>query len=162
VPETVIVALITSGLTLITGVIVGALLEPLKLRFAAKARIRQLRVDRCTQLVTDAARIRNAASDHGHLVRITGLAHTRPKGEHVTNFVKAGHESFNALRMAVDLVALSGPDGLAEATEAIHAAARPLTWPDDPHADDAVHAKAVERLDTAIAEFTRRARSIVG
>lgn len=115
-----------TGLFALGGVTLGVMLEPIKALFAARARSRQERAERCARLVEAATTARSA------LIRLNTLHRRRMLG---TEVVDASEEfsieneyyaARNEIRQVVGLLDLSGPDELAACARSVREADREL------------------------------------
>jgi hypothetical protein len=157
-----VLAIILPPLGVLLGVAMGALVEPLKLRFAAGARRRQVREERCAEVVSRARDVRDglrefvAIFDVKEAQRISVAPGTKDRGGQVMDEArKAG----GALRSAAALVELGGPDDLAASARAVRDSASQLLL-DGPTRRDAFDI-AVAQLDDRIDSFVTEARKHV-
>ncbi|MFJ9780830.1 hypothetical protein ACIRSS_14675 [Amycolatopsis sp. NPDC101161] len=99
----------------LVGVTLGALLEPLKLNAARRAKLRQDRADRCAGLIEAATRARK------HIVDINVIHRRRKLGEELETdaqreieFEDAYYTARTEMRSFYGLLVMSGPDELVE------------------------------------------------
>ncbi|MGW5720610.1 hypothetical protein ACWEVP_30865 [Amycolatopsis sp. NPDC003865] len=97
------------------GVTLGALLEPLKLNAARRAKLRQDRADRCAGLIEAATRARK------HIIDINVIHRRRALGEELETdaqreieFDDAYYTARTDMRAFYGLLVMSGPDELVE------------------------------------------------
>jgi hypothetical protein len=115
-----------TGLFALGGVTLGVMLEPVKTMFAARARSRQERAERCARLVEAAA---TACST---LIRLNTLHRRRKLGTDVADaseefeIENVYYEARNEIRQVVGLLDLSGPDQLAAYARTVREADRVL------------------------------------
>lgn len=115
-----------TGLFALGGVTLGVMLEPVKSLFAARARSRQERAERCARLVEAATTARSV------LIRLNTLHRRRMLGAEVVEAseefeIENGYYSArNEIRQVVGLLDLSGPDELAACARAVREADRNL------------------------------------
>jgi hypothetical protein len=156
-------ALIAAGAA-IGGVAVGALVEPLKLGAARRARAREDRAERCAKLVEKVmnCRSRLISLNRAHHQAVAGQEF--PDGSEQEQ-LEAYRLVRNEFRQAVAMVTLSGPDALADAAMAMREAERQLTQrfaPDLTSLFDREHPGAVtdraHNLEQAIHDFAVTAR----
>ncbi|MEV4145352.1 hypothetical protein AB0J40_16895 [Amycolatopsis sp. NPDC049691] len=97
----------------LVGVTLGALLEPLKLNAARRAKLRQNRADRCGQFIEAAARARQ------HLVSLNVLHRRRKNGEAVepADYEDEYYKARAEMRSLLGLLVMSGPDELVDAAK---------------------------------------------
>lgn len=95
------------------GVTLGALLEPLKLNAARRAKLRQDRADRCGAFIEAAARARQ------HLVSLNVTHRQRKAGESadVTAYEDEYYKARAEMRSLLGLLVMSGPDELVDAAK---------------------------------------------
>ena len=151
------------------GVALGALVEPLKLRAARRARVRQDRAERCAKL------IEAAMSCRARLLSLN-LAHRQVaagellEGNSEEDRLDLYRTVRNELRQTVALIKLGGPDDLADAAMAVRQAERQFravrfAQDDDGHFNRDVPPKAVldgaRGLEQAVHEFALVARNHV-
>lgn len=110
---TALSAAVIAAVASLVGVTLGALLEPLKLNAARRAKLRQDRADRCGGFIEAAARARQ------HLVSYNVIHRQRELGESTEADVEreAGYEDayYTAraeMRSLYGLLVMSGPDEL--------------------------------------------------
>jgi hypothetical protein len=157
------VAAVFGLLGAVLGVLSGAFVEALKLRFAAKARRRDERVDRSGQVVKAARDTRDALTEVktifelGQRQRPPASFSSWDRGQQAMDEArKAG----SALRGATALVELSGPDALASAARAMRNAAAPLLL--EPPSTEEVFDASLSTFDVKLDEFIAAARRHVG
>ncbi len=149
------------------GVTVGALVEPLKLGAARRARVRDDRAARCARLVEAAmtCRARLLALNLAHRRAASGVEVDAAREEEL---VEAYRLARNELRQTVALLRLSGPDELVEAAMAVRQAERALRGVrfvgDDGAFDRDKPPKAVldvaRALEDVVHEFAATARKL--
>ncbi|MGM1061352.1 hypothetical protein [Saccharothrix sp. Mg75] len=107
------------------GVTVGALVEPLKLGAARRARVRDDRAARCAKLIEASmtCRARLLALNQAHRRAASGVEVDATREEEL---VEAYRLARNELRQAVALLRLSGPDELVDAAMGVREAERAL------------------------------------
>ncbi len=107
------------------GVTLGALVEPLRLGAARRARVRDDRAARCAKLIEAAmtCRARLLALNLAHRRAASGVEVDAAREEEL---VEAYRLARNELRQTVALLRLSGPDELVEAAMAVRQAERAL------------------------------------
>ncbi|KDN18470.1 hypothetical protein [Amycolatopsis rifamycinica] len=108
-------AAIIAAIASLAGVTLGALLEPLKLNAARRAKLRQDRADRCAGLIEAATRARKHIVDTNVIHRRRKLAkalETDPQRE--IEFEDAYYTARTDMRAFYGLLVMSGPDELVE------------------------------------------------
>jgi hypothetical protein len=110
-------------------VIVGVLLQPLKLRIARKDRIPKEREARCSRLAEVAVKIRDSVDDHLNVVRMSNAAGRQPSNDRVHEFIKAGYENYSGLRLAVVAVMLADPRQLEGPAQRLRSVAKRVIFP---------------------------------
>jgi hypothetical protein len=112
-------AAIIAAIASLAGVTLGALLEPLKLNAARRAKLRQDRADRCAGLIEAATRARK------HIVDITVIHRRRSlekldektaetNAQREVEFEDAYYTARTDMRAFYGLLVMSGPDELVE------------------------------------------------
>ncbi|MGM1061353.1 hypothetical protein [Saccharothrix sp. Mg75] len=115
-----------TGLFALGGVALGVMLEPVKALFAARARSRQERAERCARLVEAATTARST------LIRLNTLHRRRTLGADVVEMAEefevenTYYTARNEIRQVSGLLDLSGPDELAAGARAVRQADREL------------------------------------
>lgn len=150
------------------GVTVGALVEPLKLGAARRARVREERAARCARLIEAgmSCRARLLAVNLAHRRAASGaVVETAQEDE----FVDLYRQARNDLRQVVALLRLSGPDELVEVAMSVRQAERALrgtrfVGDDGDQFDKDVPPKAVlaaaHNLENVVHEFAKTARKL--
>jgi len=157
---------LVAALAALTGVTLGALLEPFKLRAVRLARIRQDRADRSAKLIETAmnCRARLLSLNIIHRQIAAGMP---PSGASEEDRLDAYRNARNDFRKAVALLELSGPDELAAAASSVRKAedefrAQRYTLDDDTSIGQDYPPLAVlvkmRELEEAVHEFARAAR----
>jgi hypothetical protein len=145
----------------LVGVTLGALLEPLKLNAARRAKLRQDRADRCGKYIEAAARARQ------HLVSINVSHRQGADAERMAGYEDEYYTVRAEMRSLLGLLVMSGPDELVEAARGVRRKDMDLHHvrhdPDDGGEFTravlpAAVRDAVVELDRAIEEFALVAR----
>ncbi|WP_439383588.1 hypothetical protein [Amycolatopsis lexingtonensis] len=144
------------------GVTLGALVEPVKLNAARRAKLRQDRAERCGKFIETAARARQ------HLVSIN-VGHRQYESGASGDVASAEVDYYTAraeLRALLGLLVMSGPDELVDAAKEVRK--KDMDLHHVRHEEDEggeldrslppVVRKAVTALDRAIEEFALVAR----
>ena len=112
---TAVSAAIVAAVASLAGVTLGALVEPLKLNAARRAKIRQDRADRCAGLIEAATRARK------HIIDINVIHRRRKLGTELETdaqreieFEDAYYMARTDMRAFYGLLVMSGPDVLVE------------------------------------------------
>ena len=155
-------AAVVAAVASLAGVTLGALVEPLKLNAARRAKLRQDRADRCGRFIEAASRARQ------HLVSFN-VSHRQ--GEAAAERAAAYEDEYYTtraeLRSLLGLLVMSGPDELVDAAKNVRKKDMDLHHvrrePDEGGAFDRlvlppVVRDAVVALDRAIEEFALVAR----
>ncbi|MGK3208204.1 hypothetical protein [Amycolatopsis sp. MEPSY49] len=95
------------------GVTLGALLEPLKLNAARRAKLRHDRAERCGKYIEAAARARQ------HLVSINVSHRQDADAERVTGYEDEYYTVRAEMRSLLGLLVMSGPEELVEAAREV-------------------------------------------
>ncbi len=107
-------AAIIAAIASLAGVTLGALLEPLKLNAARRAKLRQDRADRCGRFIEAAARARQ------HLVSLNVSHRQGAAGaERVAGYEDEYYTTRAEMRSLLGLLVMSGPDELVEAAKEV-------------------------------------------
>lgn len=153
-------AAIIAAIASLAGVTLGALLEPLKLNAARRAKLRQDRADRCGGFIEAAARARQ------HLVSLN-VSHRQGAAERVAAYEDEYYTTRAEMRSLLGLLVMSGPDELVGAAKDVRK--KDMDLHHVRHAPDdggeftrvvlpTVVRDAVVALDRAIEEFALVAR----
>ncbi|WP_372663780.1 hypothetical protein [Amycolatopsis kentuckyensis] len=104
----------------LVGVTLGALLEPLKLNAARRAKLRQDRADRCAGMIEAATRARK------HIIDINVIHRRRKLGDELETdaqreieFEDAYYTARTDIRAFYGLLVMSGPDELVEQADVL-------------------------------------------
>jgi hypothetical protein len=154
-------AAVIAAVASLVGVTLGALLEPLKLNAARRAKLRQDRAERCGKYIEAAARARQ------HLVSINVSHRQGAAAERMAGYEDEYYTVRAEMRSLLGLLVMSGPDELVEAARGVRRKDMDLHHvrhdPDD--GDEftrvvlpAAVRDAVVELDRAIEEFALVAR----
>ncbi len=162
-------SLITGVFTLV-GVSLGVVLEPLRMSFAERARLRSEGADRCVRLVEAATLTRSLLLEINYLHRREGsgdISGVTNEDEIFAQYRAARKD----LKQVVMLLHLSGPDEVADAAEAVRRADRSLRatrfvtdLDHSPQQRDEVPVKvrsAADLLDQALLEFVKIGRKFI-
>jgi hypothetical protein len=110
---TAVSAAIVAAVASLAGVTLGALVEPLKLNAARRAKLRQDRADRCAGLIEAAVRARQHNVDLNVLHRRTTLdKDAAPDPERLTGYEDAYYTVRAQMRSFYGLLVMSGPEEL--------------------------------------------------
>ncbi|MFI6094088.1 hypothetical protein ACIA8G_00940 [Lentzea sp. NPDC051213] len=159
---------IIAALAALLGATLGALVEPLKLSAARRARIRQERLERSAELIEVANEARGLAI----------AVNRRHRGEQIgggqddwTEIAERHHAARAKLRTITGVLRILGPDALADAAQRVHSADAELSvarFEEAPAPDDGRPLSIPPRilalrdaLDTALTDFTDVARKHV-
>jgi hypothetical protein len=157
---TALSAAIIAAVASLAGVTLGALVEPLKLNAARRAKLRQDRADRCGRFIEAAARARQ------HLVSLN-VGHRQGESGAVASYEADYYTARAELRSLLGLLVMSGPDELVDAAKDVRRKDMDLHHvrhePDEGAEFDRLQLppvvrKAVTALDRAIEEFALVAR----
>ncbi len=158
-----------AALAALSGVALGALLEPLKLRAARVARMRQERADRAARLIETAmnCRARLLSLNIIHRQVTAGAAPERVSEEDRLDAYRSARNDF---RQSIALLELSGPDELAAAATRVHEAEAEFRAHrfalDDGELDidrpPRIVVERMQELEKAVHEFARVARRYIG
>jgi hypothetical protein len=119
--NTVLPAVIAAFAAL-SGVTIGALVEPLKLAAARRAHIHQERLERCAELVDLANRLRGMAVGINRSFRGEHPSARSPKAETWDQISQPYYEARARLRAVAGVLIIYGPADLADKAEAVRAA----------------------------------------
>ncbi|MGW4064874.1 hypothetical protein ACWEGE_41765 [Amycolatopsis sp. NPDC004747] len=154
-------AAVIAAVASLVGVTLGALVEPLKLNAARRAKVRQDRADRCGRFIEAAARARQ------HLVSINVSYREDRTSERVLAYEDEYYTARAEVRSLLGLLVMSGPDELVEAAKEVRRKDMDLHHVRHAPDDDGKFTKvvlprpvrdAVVALDRAIEEFALVAR----
>jgi hypothetical protein len=156
-------AAVIAAVASLVGVTLGALVEPLKLNAARRAKLRQDRADRCGRFIEAAARARQ------HLVSLNVSHRQRESGASadVASYEADYYTARAEMRSLLGLLVMSGPDELVDAAKEVRSKDMDLHHvrhePDEGGEFDQfqlppVVRKAVTAVDRAIEEFALVAR----
>lgn len=106
-------AAVIAAVASLVGVTLGALVEPLKLNAARRAKVRQDRADRCGRFIEAAARARQ------HLVSINVSYREDRTSERVLAYEDEYYTARAEVRSLLGLLVMSGPDELVEAAKEV-------------------------------------------
>ncbi|WP_410675609.1 hypothetical protein [Amycolatopsis sp. cmx-4-68] len=110
---TAVGAAVIAAVASLVGVTLGALVEPLKLNAARRAKLRQDRADRCGKYIEAAARARQ------HLVSINVSHRQGADAERVAGYEDEYYTVRAEMRSLLGLLVMSGPDELVEAAREV-------------------------------------------
>ncbi|EOD67768.1 hypothetical protein [Amycolatopsis vancoresmycina] len=153
-------AAVIAAVASLVGVTLGALVEPLKLNAARRAKVRQDRADRCGRYIEAGARARQ------HLVSIN-VSYRQKAAERVSGYEDEYYTARAEMRSLLGLLVMSGPDELVEAAREVRRKDMDLHHVRHEPDDDGEFTKvvlptpvrdAVVALDRAIEEFALVAR----
>ncbi|KJK48938.1 hypothetical protein UK23_15600 [Lentzea aerocolonigenes] len=153
---------IIAAVAALLGATLGALVEPIKLSAARRARIRQERLERCAETAHEARGLAIAVN-------------RRHRGEHIgggqddwTEIAEQHHVARAKLRTITAVLKMLGPDELAEAAVKVHAADETLSvgrFEESPAAPDgrpiSIPPQLLafrDALDAAVSDFADIAR----
>jgi len=151
----------------LVGVTLGALVEPLKLNAARRAKLRQDRADRCAGLIEAAVRARQHIVDINVTHRRRHEKDTEAEAEREAAYEDAYYTARAQMRSFYGLLVMSGPEELVEQARALRKKEMELhhtrlTLDDDGKFDrrylPAVVISATGAFDRAIEEFALVAR----
>ncbi|MEU0534519.1 hypothetical protein [Amycolatopsis tolypomycina] len=113
---TAISAAVIAAVASLAGVTLGALVEPLKLNAARRAKLRQERADRCAGFIEAAVRARQHIVDLNVTHRRRELAEDAIEGdaEREVAYEEAYYTARAQMRSFYGLLVMSGPDELVE------------------------------------------------
>ncbi len=108
-------AAVIAAVASLVGVTLGALVEPLKLNAARRAKLRQDRAERCGKFIEAAARARQ------HLVSLNVGHRRRESGEpvEVASYEDEYYQVRAEMRSLLGLLVMSGPDELVDAAKEV-------------------------------------------
>ncbi|MEU5264821.1 hypothetical protein [Amycolatopsis sp. NPDC021455] len=153
-------AAVIAAIASLVGVTLGALVEPLKLNAARRAKVRQDRADRCGRYIEAAARARQ------HLVSIN-VSYRQKADERVSAYEDDYYTARAEMRSLLGLLVMSGPDELVDAAKDVRRKDMDLHHVRHAPDDDGVFTRvvlptavrdAVVALDRSIEEFALVAR----
>lgn len=166
---TAVGAAVIAAVASLVGVTLGALLEPLKLNAARRAKLRQDRADRCAGLIEAATRARQHVIDLNVLYRRMTLTADSPESDQQRQieYESAYYVARAEVRGFLGLLIMSGPDELIERARQVRELDTQLhdvRFELDPTGEfnrvylPPVVREAAKRLDRAIEEFALVAR----
>ncbi|WP_206790045.1 hypothetical protein [Amycolatopsis sp. MtRt-6] len=106
-------AAVIAAVASLVGVTLGALVEPLKLNAARRAKLRQDRADRCGKYIEAGARARQ------HLVSINVSHRQGAAAERIAAYEDEYYTVRAEMRSLLGLLVMSGPDELVEAAREV-------------------------------------------
>lgn len=113
---------VITGVFAIAGVLVGTLLEPIKLLIASRARTRQTRAERCAALIQSAATAKHVLLQLNGVDRAKRARDFTPASDQVYAWSEEINKAKHELRSTAALLRLYGPDELAnQAAEVVKA-----------------------------------------
>ncbi|WP_410620587.1 hypothetical protein [Amycolatopsis sp. cmx-8-4] len=120
-------AAVIAAVASLVGVTLGALLEPLKLNAARRAKQRQDRADRCAGMIEAATRSRKHLLDLNLLHRRKSLGKPgKADAQREIDFEDAYSAARSEMRTFFGLLVMSGPDELVEQAKALRGKAEEL------------------------------------
>lgn len=115
-------AAVIAAVASLVGVTLGALLEPLKLNAARRAKLRQDRADRCAGMIEAATRARKHIVDINVIHRRRNLdLDSEAEAEREAAFEDAYYTARTEMRAFYGLLVMSGPDELVEQANLLRA-----------------------------------------
>lgn len=105
---------VITGAFAIAGVLVGTLLEPVKLLIASRARTRNKRAEWCASFIQAAATVRHGLVQLNSVDRAKRAGEFAPAAEQVHAWIAEINKAKDDLRSTAALLRLCGPDELAD------------------------------------------------
>lgn len=108
-----------TGLFALGGTIVGVLLEPVKALFTSRARTRQVRSERCAEIIRTATLVDRDVRFLNFQYRSRAAGRPMVSKEETEALVMSLYSARTDLRLAASLLRLHGPDKLADYAEKV-------------------------------------------
>jgi hypothetical protein len=105
---------VITGIFAIAGVLVGTLLEPVKLLIASRARTRQTRSERCASLIVAAHSASHALVQLNAVQRAKRNGGFTPEVEQLNAYISEINTAKDTMRSDTALLRLYGPDKVAD------------------------------------------------